>query len=159
MKLKVSKPDLLNENQIFCWHAHLFKIGRKKCVLVMNNVTRYHFVLYCLVKKDFVMFDELVKNNIAENFVADGMNHDHVERYIDQLGEIQFYATSDRSIISQMNDSILSIEYIIYYEAERGNSINIFEINRDLNCTPMMKIPKYPNEMMIDALIELYSKN
>ncbi|MBP0726488.1 hypothetical protein J5Y03_15110 [Bacillus sp. RG28] len=159
MKLKVSKPDLLNVNQIYCWHAHLFKIGRKKCVLVMNNVTRYHFVLYGLVKKDFVMFEEIVKMNIVSNFLADGINPDHVDWYINQLGDIQFYATSDRSIISQMNDSILSLEYIIYYEAERGNTIDIFEINRDLNCTPMMKIPKYPNKMMIDALNEQYSKN
>jgi len=152
MKIKVSKPEVLNENQILCWHANLFKIGRKKCVLVMNNLTRYHFVLYGLVKKDFVKFEELVKMNIAENFLADGMNPDHIDRYIDRLGEIQLCATSDRSIISQMTDSILAIEYMIYYEEEKGNSISIFEINRKLNYTLMMKIPKYPYEMMIDAL-------
>jgi hypothetical protein len=159
MKLKVTKRSLLNENEIFCWHANLFKIGRKKCVLVMNNVTRYHFVMYGLVKKDFAMFEDLVKMNIVTNFLADGINPEQVDWYINQLGKIQFYATSDRSIISQMTESILSIDYIIYYHEEKGNSISLFDINRDLNETLMMKIPKYPSEMMIDSLNELYLKN
>lgn len=39
---------------LFGWHAHLFLLNRRKCVLVMNNETRYNFVLHGLKKQDFL---------------------------------------------------------------------------------------------------------
>ncbi|MEH7349529.1 DUF6933 domain-containing protein [Gottfriedia acidiceleris] len=100
MKIKVEKPDLSNENQLFCWHANIFKIGRKKCVLVMNNVTRYCFVMYGLLKKDFTNFEVLMKRSIVTNFLANEFDVEKVDQYMKQLGEVQYTATSDRSIIS-----------------------------------------------------------
>ncbi|MFB7141307.1 hypothetical protein ACFCYN_16780 [Gottfriedia sp. NPDC056225] len=155
MKLNVVKPDLTNENQLFCWHANIFKLGRKKCVLVMNNATRYCFMMYGLVKKDFTDFEVLMKNHILKNFLANEYEIEKIDLYMEKLGEVQYTATSDRSIISQMNDMIFSAEHIIYYTAEKGEVISLIDLNLDLNETPLYKLRSYPNKLMKEALDKL----
>ncbi|PGM57001.1 hypothetical protein [Bacillus sp. AFS053548] len=158
MKIKVEKPELSNENQLFCWHANIFKIGRKKCVLVMNNVTRYCFVMYGLLKKDFTNFEELMKRSIVTNFLANEFDVEKVDQYMKQLGEVQYTATSNRSIISQMNEMIYQAEHIIYYRAEEGETISLLHLNLNLNQTPLSKLGAYPNELMKEALDEFFIK-
>ncbi|PGS48416.1 hypothetical protein [Bacillus sp. AFS041924] len=155
MKIKVVKPDLTNEIQLFCWHANIFKIGRKKCVLVMNNVTRYCFIIYGLVKKDFTNFEELMKENLMTNFLANEFDVQKIDLYMEQLGEVQYTATSDRSIISQMNDMIINAEYIIYHMAEKDEVISLLDLNFKLNETPLVKLGSYPLKLMSEALDNL----
>lgn len=151
MKIKIEKPDLSNENQLYCWHANIFKIGRKKCVIVMNNVTRYCFVMYGLLKKDFTNFEELMKRSIVTNFLANEFDIEKIDFYMEQLGE-------DRSIISQMNDMIYQAEHIIHYMAEEGETISLLQLNLDLNETPLVKLNSYPYRLMREALNELFIK-
>lgn len=146
------KPDLTNENQLFCWHSNIFKLGRKKCVIVMNNVTRYCFILYGLVKKDFTNFDEVVKENIVTNLLANEFDVEKIDLYMDQLGEVHYTATSDRSIISQMNDMIYSAEHIIDHLAEEREAISLLDLNLELNETPLVKLGSYPYKLMREAL-------
>lgn len=148
MKMKVEKPDLTSVNQLYCWH----EIGRTKCVMVMNNVSRYHFVIYGLLKKDFTNFSEIVKKEIITNFFGDDYSTDDVNNYLDQIGDIQYAATSDRSLISQLNDSILITQHIFYEAAEKGNPVYIYDLNRYLNELPMMKINGFPKEGMRSLL-------
>lgn len=159
MKMNVSKTDFTNENQLFCWHANIFKMGRKKCVIVMNNVTRYNFMLYGLVKKDFTNFEELVKENIKTNLLCDEIDLEIVESYMSKLGDVQYSSTSDRSILSQMNDMIFMIDHYFYHETERGNAISLYDLNRKLNDTIMTKLPLYyPYKMMKTELHEFYHR-
>lgn len=148
MKIKVEKPDLSNENLLYCWNAHVFKIGRTKCVMIMNNVSRYQFMIYGLLKKDFMNLSEIIKKEIITNFFADEFLVDDINRYLDQIGDIQFTATSDRSLISQLNDSILITQHNFYEEAEKGNTVYIYDYNRELNSWPMMKIKGFPKDEM-----------
>lgn len=156
MKIKTVKPDLSNENQLFCWHANIFKIGRKKCVLVMNNVTRYCFVMYGLLKKDFTNFEELIKRSIVTNFLANEFDVEKVDQYMKQLGEVQYTATSDRSIISQMNDMIYLAESYVYHRLEEDEIISLLHLNLDLNDTPLYKLRSYPSKLMRGALDEFF---
>ncbi|PGZ92153.1 hypothetical protein [Bacillus sp. AFS029533] len=158
MKIKVEKPDLSNENQLFCWYANIFKIGRKKCVIVMNNVTRYCFIIYGLLKKDFTNFEELIRENIVGNFLGNEFDIEKIDSYMEQLGDAQYTATSDRSIISQMNDMIYQAEHIIHYLAEEGETISLLQLNLDLNETPLVKLNSYPYKLMRDALDESFIK-
>ncbi len=148
MKMKVEKPDLTHEKLLNCWNAHIFKIGRTKCVMIMNNVSRYHFVIYGLLKKDFINLSEIIKKELLTNFFADEFSEDDINKYLDQIGDIQYTATSDRSLISQLNDSILITQHIFYEEAEMGNPISIYDLNRELNSMLMIKINGDPKDVM-----------
>ncbi|XZF74877.1 DUF6933 domain-containing protein [Bacillus sp. AL-1R] len=156
MKIKIEKPDLSNENQLFCWHANIFKIGRKKCVLVMNNVTRYCFVMYGLLKKDFTNFEEVMQRNIVTNFLANEYDIEKVDQYMEHLGEVQYSATSDRSIISQMNDMIYLAESYVYHRVELDEIISLLHLNLHLNDMPLYKLRSSPKRLMRGALDEFF---
>ncbi|TCP28733.1 hypothetical protein EV207_11645 [Scopulibacillus darangshiensis] len=71
-ELKIQPLKEVESNDpLYSWHADLFLVNRKKCVLVLNNKTRYNFVLYGLKKPDLKNLDEIIIKNIAENLKAD----------------------------------------------------------------------------------------
>ncbi|WP_242218549.1 hypothetical protein [Bacillus cereus group sp. BfR-BA-01380] len=53
-----------------------------------------------------------------------------------------------------MNESIFTVDHYFYYElVEKGQEfIDIAEMNQYLNRLIMLKLPKYPVEMMRNAL-------
>lgn len=93
MKVTVSDKERIVAEPLYRWHAHLFFCQRRKCVLVMNNVTRYNFVMYGLKKGDFNRFNQLVKEKIAENLLADGIAQTRIEKYLQNIGEATYTET------------------------------------------------------------------
>ncbi|HDX9590467.1 TPA: hypothetical protein ROX98_003508 [Bacillus pseudomycoides] len=156
MKIKVQKVDDAEFNQLYCWHANLFKVGRKKCVMFMNNVTRYHFVVYGVLKKDLDNLHLVFKKNLTTNLLLDGIDPEIIEQYLYQDSTVQYAATNNRSIISQINESIFAVDHYFYYELveKKQEFIDLAAMNQWLNEQIMLKLPKYPVEMMREALIE-----
>lgn len=155
MKIKVQKVEAADFNPLYCWHAHLFKIGRKKCVMIMNNATRYHFVIYGVLKKDLQNLDLIFKKNLITNLLLDSVDPEIIERYLNQDSIVQYAATNNRSILSQINESIFTVDHYFYYELVemKQEFIDIAEMNQYLNRLIMLKLPKYPVEMMREALL------
>ncbi|MEH7053040.1 DUF6933 domain-containing protein [Bacillus pseudomycoides] len=158
MEIKTEKIDLSDSNTLNCWHANLFTINRKKCVIVMNNITRYHFMIYGVTKKDLRNLEMLFKKDLVTNLLLDGIEPEVIEQYLNQDPTIQYAATNNRSIISQMNESVFMINDYFYNELVviMSDFINMAELNHCLNRTIMLKLPKYPVEMMRDVLMQQF---
>ncbi|EEM11090.1 MULTISPECIES: DUF6933 domain-containing protein [Bacillus] len=158
MEIKTEKIDLSDSNTLNCWHANLFTINRKKCVIVMNNITRYHFMIYGVTKKDLRNLEMLFKKDLVTNLLLDGIEPEVIEQYLNQDPTIQYAATNNRSIISQMNESVFMINDYFYNElvVKKSDFINMAELNHCLNRTIMLKLPKYPVEMMRDVLMQQF---
>ncbi|MGI2728170.1 MULTISPECIES: DUF6933 domain-containing protein [Bacillus cereus group] len=163
MELKTEKVDQRESNNLHSWHANLFTINRKKCVIVMNNVTRYHFIIYGVTKKDLRNFEALFQKNLVTNLLSDGVEPEVIEHYVKSSSPMQYAATNNRSILSQMNDAVFMVNHYFYAELVEKQKpfINIEKLNQNLNKTVMLKIPKYPADMMRDALNQhlIMSKN
>ncbi|MGC4378698.1 hypothetical protein WD019_17515 [Fictibacillus sp. Mic-4] len=139
----------------YSWHAHLFLFNRRKCVLLMNNITRYNFVLLGLKKNDFRDFSKLVVTSIAENLVADGICEMDVDEYIKKCGTAIYTKTSERSILSQMNEMISVSKHWMEEDRQSGTETNLYELNRYLNRFVMLQLPKtYSGETMRDAFLQ-----
>lgn len=146
------KPEY--SNPLYCWHAHLFSFNRRKCVLVMNNETRYNFVMFGLVKADFKRFGELIVKQISSNLLADGMEQALVDKYLQKYGEVSYTPTSDRSIIGQINEMIMVAQYEMEGNIIESGDPEIDQVNRMLNKFVFLKLPKlYSGETMHDAII------
>ncbi|WP_157185190.1 hypothetical protein [Paenisporosarcina sp. TG20] len=72
----------------------------------MNSKTRYHFVLGPLLAKDLKRLDDMICNGISENMRMDGVTINQIERYMEQADGLRYMKTSERAIISQMNEAI-----------------------------------------------------
>ena len=152
MNIKTTKEQLIENNSLYAWHAHLFIYKRKKYAMVMNNKSRYNFILGSLVKKDFLQFDVLVKHGIKENLMADGFKL-QIEKYMEQCNSIHVAPTSDRSIISQINEMISYTKHSWNYDGLEPKDISLDEQNRLNNRFVMLTLPEvYAVESMKSAL-------
>lgn len=125
-------------------------------MLVMNNVTRYNFVMHGLKREDFNRFDQLVKEKIAENLLAEGVTQTLIEKYLQNVGEATYTETSDRSILSQMNDMIWIAQDDMDRNMRESNELGIDQVNRFLNDYIMTKLPQlFPRQAMLEALENL----
>ncbi|AIE59977.1 DUF6933 domain-containing protein [Bacillus methanolicus] len=126
-----------------------------KC-LVMNNMTRYNFIIYGLKKGDFKQFDEIIVNEIANNLKADKVKETHRQKYINKCGQVSYTSTNDRSIISQINEMIRVSKYKMEADKVNGIETDIYKLNRFLNGFIMLKLPElYSGETMRSALQSL----
>jgi len=156
LKINVSKPTESTYNSIYAWHAHLVIINRHKCVQLMNNQSRYNFIMYGMKKADFMKFDQLVIKAIAENLMAEGINQKIIDKYLSNCDQVTYAASSERSIISQMNDIRLFIEARFTGDRQERLETDIFQLNRQLNQYVMLKLPKiYSKDTMVEALRDL----
>ncbi|WCK52336.1 hypothetical protein PP175_12775 [Aneurinibacillus sp. Ricciae_BoGa-3] len=108
LKAEVSKVKPIDTDPLYSWHAHLFLYNRRKCVLFMNNKTRYNFILVALKKDDFKEFNNLIVKSIVENLSMDGVDKVVIEKYIQNCTAVSYTVTSERGIISQINEMIMA---------------------------------------------------
>jgi hypothetical protein len=153
LKINISKDDFLPIAPLYSWHSHLFLCNRKKCVIVMNNLTRFNFIVTGLKKADFVKYDQIVTNAIEENLFAEGASKDRIDKYMRHCSPAIYRTTSERSIISQMNEMIMFAEHCMSLDKYDGIETNIQKLNRELNRFVMSKLPKcYSGERMLEEL-------
>jgi hypothetical protein len=158
LKIDIGEKKVIVADPIFSWHSHLFLINRKKCAIVMNNKTRFNFILFGLKKADFKEFSSLVAKGIKENFMAEGIDGSVVDKYIQECNEAIYTTSSDKSIISQMNEMKRCIEDTFISDKIEGIETDIDKLNRWLNRFVMLKLPKlYSGETMKDELLERFS--
>ncbi|WP_419871493.1 DUF6933 domain-containing protein [Candidatus Pristimantibacillus sp. PTI5] len=146
------------DKSIYGWHAHLFICKRKKCVLIMNNESRYNFVIYGLVKADFKRLDQIIIEHIQENLRLDGANQQFIDKYINRITGISYTPTSNRSIISQINEMIMVAGDELVHNLYHFNDPRPQEVNRMMNKYVFLQLPlTYSGKTMLQSLEKLGS--
>ncbi|MCK8817619.1 plasmid pRiA4b ORF-3 family protein [Natroniella sulfidigena] len=137
-----------DRDDFYNWHVHLFRINRRKCVMLMNVATRYSIFLYGLKKKDFENFNALCIAAIKKNFKADRIDKEHITEYFAKTGEIKYTKTYNRSVISTLNNMKRDTEFRIddFLPTERMNLIRLNKVNND---TPILTLEDtFPSESL-----------
>ena len=147
LKVDLVKIDTTKYNDIENYHCNLLKFGRDNCVLITNDKNLFSFFIYGLKASDFKNFEESISQRIFKILIELGFSQPQFEQILDSLQNIQYSKTSNRSVISSMNDMKNQIESYIYH----GD--NIYEINRKLNQTPYKYIEhKYATDLYKELL-------
>jgi hypothetical protein len=156
LKIDLSNQEPIESVPLYSWHSHLFVFNRKKCVIVMNNLTRYNFILTGLKKAEFIKYDQIVAAAIAENLLAEGASENTVDDYMKHCSSAIYRTASDRSIISQMNEMIMAAELWMSKDKYNGIETNMPKLNRRLNHFVMLKLPKcYSGVTVLEELERL----
>ncbi|MEB1807047.1 MAG: hypothetical protein LPK26_07065 [Bacillaceae bacterium] len=122
----------------------------------MNNVSRYNFLLFGLKASDFKQLDQIVMEEMKRNMVADGIDELTVHKYMKNCQSVTYTKTSERTIITQINEMISVVKYWMELREHEGKEINIDEINRRLNRFVMLRLSKsYSGETMMEELQHL----
>ena len=129
----------MEEDKFYSWHANIFMYNRRKCIILMNDKTRYSIILYGLKKDQFKNLQQVITDAIVENFTQEGFETEIIDNYVQKLGYILYSKTNDQNILGQMTD----MEYITvqsYFKALlEENKINQVELNKKVNRTILGK--------------------
>ncbi len=118
-----------------CWHANLLILDRRKCALFTNDLTRYSFLVPGLKKPDFKMLDEVFRQNLFRCLRIDNFSQEEIEKVLEEIHEVVFTRSSDRSVLGTMNDMANIIKWRVQDEGGLGN-VDIDEMNSKLNRMP-----------------------
>jgi hypothetical protein len=140
-ELKVSLQNIIpmGSDPFYSWHANLFTYNGRKCAILMNDKTRFCFILYGLKKEHFKDFGKVVLDAMVENCTAEGFEKDIIEKYIHNSGTILYTKTSDRSTLGQMNDMVFMATQVYLEDFLVEDKLNQIEVNKTLNRAPMVK--------------------
>lgn len=130
-------------NPLYSWHAHLFRAGKKNCVLLMNDLTRYQLMFYGVKKEHYRNFNGLFLHYLAENLRADQFPESAISTFLSNSGGATIFTkTHNRSILGSINDHA----YIVAHWIEQylpSNEIHLIGLNRKLNDAPMLKLREF----------------
>jgi hypothetical protein len=139
-ELKVTPEDCSTPlNDLSSWHANLIRVDRRKCILFTHDKTLFSFFVPGLTKPDFQRIRYVFGQNLFKNLVREALPQLQIELFLDDIRDIQFAITNNRSVLGSMNDLIFQLKYKI---ADNGGLANtdIMELNHDLNRIPMSAI-------------------
>jgi hypothetical protein len=138
-------------DELFKWHANVFRMAKRNNLIIMNNRTRYCFVLFGIKKEHFKNFDQLFNKSLRENLKAEGISEVAINQYVSKADKLKYTKTYNRSVLGSMVDMVKMTEFLIedylpIYE------MNIIDLNRKNNHSPIVKLKKFPDRMMKEAL-------
>jgi hypothetical protein len=99
----VSATPLTETSPLGGWHANLYYIERRQCVLFCHDQTRYTLFLPGLKKPHFEELGRLLRELFLMSLVAHGVSDAQVMRVGLALGPAAFDRATDRSVLASMN--------------------------------------------------------
>jgi len=90
-ELKIRPIPEESENDAFwSWHANVFRIERRKCVLITNDTTLFAVFIPALLKKDFESFDFLIGEHLFKNLLYENIPQTQIEDVLSECRNIKY---------------------------------------------------------------------
>ncbi len=102
---EVSAVPLSDVSLLGSWHAHLYVIDRRNCVMFCHDTTRFTLLQAGLKKDDFRNLGQLHRDLFAFAPISMGVPDSGIKRVRLALGAAQFDTTTDRSVLGTLNQS------------------------------------------------------
>lgn len=99
----VDSDELTESSPLGNWHANLYIIDRRNCLLFCHDETRYTLFLPGLRKPQFAELDEWFKELFTASLASLGMTDSQVRRAQLALGKVRFDTSTDRSVLGSLN--------------------------------------------------------
>jgi hypothetical protein len=147
----VEDQNTETNNEFFKWHANVFRMAKKNNLIIMNNKTRYCFILFGIKKEHFKNFNQIFVKALTDNLRAEGISDSKITEYVNNANQIKFAKTYDRSVLGSMTDMVKMTEFLIedYLPIQE---MNIIGLNKKNNHSPIVKLKNFPDRLMKEAL-------
>lgn len=156
LKIKVDKGD--ETSDIFSWSVNLITLNRKNTVVVVNDYSRYGFVLYGLKIKEFNNLDKLIIDGIKKSLKSLQIREDIINKYLELAGELVYTKTNGPRYVSRLNKAC---ERTYYFEELLDlNNIYQSDVSKKMNWDMITFNNEYaePTKLLIEALKGLFNE-
>jgi hypothetical protein len=133
---KVSRERLNDNNPLGSWHAHLYIIDRRQCVMFCHDKTRFVLFIPGLKKNDFAKLDFWFKDLFANTMLKLGYEPELIENALAHVDALCFDSVCDRSVQGSMRIAKLDMEGILMDVSDVMN-LPIYSISARLNERPV----------------------
>ena len=143
-------PKLVAENRLGAWYANIFKIGRHKTLIFVNEKTLFSFVVMKVTKKDFLDFSSLFVENLTAALEVVNFNYAEIVSIKEECtAAIEITKTSDKKILGAMNEVVFHFSSFLH----EGSSLE--EATFHCNQIPHKNLTSYNS---IEALLDLTAR-
>ena len=118
------------------WHANLFRVERRKCVLFTHDTTLYSVFVPGVKKPEFEHMDEVFGQRLFKTLLWDEFPQAQIETMLDRCRSVRFTRSNNRSVLGSMNDLRFQIE--VHVAQDGGlEHIDMVDLHHRLNRVPM----------------------
>ncbi|MEQ6377327.1 plasmid pRiA4b ORF-3 family protein [Bacillaceae bacterium S4-13-56] len=156
LKMEPEQSSSEELDPLFCWHANIILMNRKKTIVLVNDKNRYVVVLHGVKAEDFKRMDQLILNAIETTLLDEEIDIEIVKKYVRESSQVIFGKTGDRKLVARMNRDCKEIMF--FEEHLNSNEIIQSELARRksrLLVGDGAKSYMYPSEEMFKHL-EIY---
>ncbi|MCU7842008.1 MAG: hypothetical protein KZQ94_21885 [Candidatus Thiodiazotropha sp. (ex Troendleina suluensis)] len=134
---KVSADPLTDTNCFGAWHANLYTLDRRNCVLFCHDQTRFSLFKAGLKKDDFTNLDYWFPDLLANVLLKSGYETELIENALDLLDPLQFDTHCDRSVQGTMRVTAFDLEAFICQQFGNVMEAPIYSTSVHLNQRPV----------------------
>lgn len=106
-------PDAPDVRGFLGWHGNLIHLFRRKCVLLVNDETRFTLFIPGMVKQDFAIFQKVFTHHFERTLGYMNANPAQIAQAKLLLGGFSYHKTHNRSVLGTLNDLKVGIDYIL----------------------------------------------
>lgn len=157
-KLAAKLPDvsaipLAESSPLGSWHANLYTIDRRQCVMFCHDESRYVLFLPGLLKADFADLGRLHRELFLASLNELGVKETHLNRVALALGPIQFDCITDRSVLGSLRVTSFDLSCLL----RRGDNVmecDPLALSVELNDRPVTVRGKwlFPDKAMLERI-------
>lgn len=155
--IKPKLTELITDNDIYAWHAHLVKRGRKILLVLMHDLSRFTLVFYGVKKGDFKELEHMVSVAMANSMKDVGFTPEDISSYLDRQPKVlSFGKTKNRTLVAKLNKAVEMTDHVLsmkgYYEDVIEQRHASLFCNQLLVCEDKYKICYYPKEKLKECI-------
>ena len=149
--------EMYNGGPLGSWHANIFRIERRKAILLTNDKTLFSLLVVGVKKADLRRFDDLFRDVLFKNIRSMDIMPDHVNQIMDETLQFILGKTNNRSVLGTMNDHISSTIFHVAYDGGYQH-IDVNGLTRRINETPTNAIGYATGEERLIEAIQQHNK-
>jgi hypothetical protein len=124
------------------WHANLLRIERRKCVLFTNDATLFSIFVPGMKKARFERMAHIFGQELFRSLNREGFSQSEIEAVLNEIQEIHYAKTNNRSVLGSMNDLAYQLEWIVHANGGLAHA-SMDSVAYELNRIPMSAIREY----------------
>jgi hypothetical protein len=142
-ELRISPGELEQPGGVLGgWHANLLRTERRKCVLFTNDSTLFSIFVPGMKKEWFERMAHVFGQELFRSLTREGFGQSEIEAVLDEIQEIHYAKTNNRSVLGSMNDLAFQLGWIVHANGGLAQA-SMDSVAHELNRIPMSAIREH----------------
>ncbi|MDR1941847.1 MAG: hypothetical protein LBQ47_05935 [Endomicrobium sp.] len=156
----IPAKNVAPEDSFYSWHCNVFYVNKWKCILFMNDASRFSVAIFNVTQKIFnEALDDFFVQLFENTLLAEKVEQNKIDEYFRRAQTAYFTTTANSSVIANMNQMVRYIDWIVEKFIKDG-ILHSKELNIEINHYLFSAISDYPYNAFIKKLneMDIYTK-